>query len=140
LLPACRSISPRAFANVDDTNANITFTNCAFTDNVFDSWGCEDIRGWFCWFGDSPGAAGVTTASNVTFKGSTSFKRNSWGALYVAAPVTVTFEGAVVVADNTKELGYGTESDNGDYTSQFGGGLYASAGARLLFSGSATFR
>jgi hypothetical protein len=29
LLPNCRANSPRAFANDDDTNANITFTTCA---------------------------------------------------------------------------------------------------------------
>jgi hypothetical protein len=77
--------------------------------------------------------------SNVTFKGSTVFRRNSWGALYVASPVTVTFEGGVVVADNTKEVhehGFWGEIQ----ASQYGAGLQASGGAQLVFLGSAEFR
>jgi hypothetical protein len=50
------------------------------------------------------GAADVTFVSNVTFKGLTVLRRNSWGALCVASPVTVTFEGGVVVADNTRDV------------------------------------
>jgi hypothetical protein len=79
LLPDCRGISPRAFANDDDTNANITFTNCAFNDNVYDTWGClEDFENyWWCYWAGPAGAAGVTTASKVTFKGFTTFNNNS---------------------------------------------------------------
>jgi hypothetical protein len=140
----CRSIRPRAFADDDDTNANITFVNCAFADNVFDSWGCDSPTDYYlvCYFTGPAGAAGVTTASNVTFKGSTTFKNNSWGALYVASPVTVAFEGAVVVADNTKNIGLGVSSTPwlDQQAPLYGAGLYAAAGAHLLFLQSAVFR
>lgn len=137
---ACRSISPRAVAN-DDAAANLTFTNCAFLDNVYNTWGCENQREWFCSFTGPPGAAGVTTASNATFSGSTVFRRNSWGALYVASPVTVTFEGKLVVADNTKRLwGQGFEYDEDNFATEYGAGLIASGGARLLFFGAVQIR
>ncbi|KAF6254129.1 hypothetical protein COO60DRAFT_1462864 [Scenedesmus sp. NREL 46B-D3] len=135
-----KSISPRAVAN-DDAAANLTFTNCAFLDNVYNTWGCENQREWFCSFTGPPGAAGVTTASNATFSGSTVFRRNSWGALYVASPVTVTFEGKLVVADNTKRLwGQGFEYDEDNFTTEYGAGLIASGGARLLFFGAVQIR
>jgi hypothetical protein len=145
LLPACRSISPRAFANDDDTNANITCANCAFVDNVFDSWGCllDPDNYWWCYFAGPAGAAGVTTASDVTFKGFTTLKNNTWGALYAASPITVTFEGAVVVADNTKEIGDGDAPSStwrDQETPKYGAGMYAAAGAHLLFLGSAVFK
>jgi hypothetical protein len=119
----------------------MTFANCAFLDNIYDTWGCVEDRGWICFFTGPPGAAGVTTASNVTFKGSTVFKRNDWGALYVAQPVTVLFEGGVLVADNTKDLKYRDDEGFGDdYTSEGGSGLHALDGAHLLFAGAAVFR
>jgi hypothetical protein len=146
LLPNCRANSPRAFANDDDTNANITFTTCAFKDNIYNTWGClEDFENyWWCYFAGPAGAAGVTTASNVTFNlGSTTFKNNSWGALYAASPVTIIFEGRVMVADNTKKIGDGdapSSSWSDEEAPHYGAGLYASNGAHLLFLGSTTFR
>jgi hypothetical protein len=101
-----------------------------------------DIRGWVCYFTGPPGAAGVTTASNVTFKGSTVFKRNDWGAVFVTSPITVLFEGDVIVADNTKQLyegGYQNTAPTADSAvvqwtpaSAGGAGMYASGGAHLL--------
>uniref|UniRef100_A0A383VSW0 Right handed beta helix domain-containing protein n=1 Tax=Tetradesmus obliquus TaxID=3088 RepID=A0A383VSW0_TETOB len=135
-----KSNSPRAVANDDDTTASLTFANCAFIDNVYDTWGCDENRGWFCYFLGPPGAAGVTTASNVTFKGSTVFRRNSWGALYAASPVTVTFEGSLLVADNTKQPAYRNAMAFDDLTSTDGAGLFASGAAHLLFLGAAVFR
>jgi hypothetical protein len=142
-LSHCRSNSPRAFANDGDSKANITFTNCAFLDNVYDTWNCDG--GFFddnmiCVFTGSPGAAGVTTVSNVTFKGSTVFKHNSWGALYVASPVTITFEGGVLVADNTKNISYRGDTSGDINTPQYGAGLHASGGAHLLCLEGAVFR
>jgi hypothetical protein len=141
LLPvACRSNSPRAFANDDDWTASITLANCAFVDNVYDTWGCENNRGWLCYFTGPPGAAGVTARSNITFKGSTVFRRNSWGALYVVSPVTVSFEGGLVVADNTKRPAI-SRNEMGEYlASTDGAGVFASAAAHLQFFGAAVFR
>jgi hypothetical protein len=101
-----------------------------------------ESRGWICYFTGPPGAAGVTTASDVIFKGSTVFKRNDWGALFVASPRIVSFEGDVIVADNTKQLD--TDEHQGSTLNGFapagGAGLYASDGAQLLFAGAAEFR
>jgi hypothetical protein len=143
LLPvSCRRISPRAVANDNDTAASLTFTNCTFRDNVYDTWRCMYARGWICYFSGPAGAAGVTTASDVTFKGSTVFKRNDWGALFVASPRAVSFEGDVIVADNTKQLD--TSNHQGSAPTGLapagGAGLHASDGALLLFSGAAVFR
>jgi hypothetical protein len=142
-LSHCRSNSPRAFANDGDSKANITFTNCAFLDNVYDTWNCDggfSDDNMICVFTGSPGAAGVTTVSNVTFKGSTVFKHNSWGALYVASPVTITFEGGVLVADNTKNISNRGDTWGDIDTPQYGAGLHASGGAHLLCLEGAVFR
>jgi hypothetical protein len=138
----CRGNSPWAFANDNDTFANLTFSNCAFIDNVFDKHLCDGGHGvLYCVFTGPPGAAGVTTVSDVTFKGSTVFKNNSWGTLYAAAPVTVTFAGPLSVLNNTKDL-FKTYDGGfwGDRAPVYGAGLYATNRARLVFGGRTSFK
>jgi hypothetical protein len=140
---AYRSNSPRAFANDNDTAASIIFANSAFVDNIHDKHFCEGGHGVRnCVFTGPAGAAGITTVSDVTFKGSTMFYNNSWGALYVAAPVTVAFQGTLGVVSNTKDLYnpndyYGAWGESAPY---YGAGMYASNGAHLLLGGRALFK
>lgn len=88
----------------------------------------------------------MTTVSDVTFNGSTSFKNNSWGALSAAGPATVTFAGSLDVSRNSKSVVGGGRPDPDNKTGNYGlmgpkgGGLYASEGARLLFNGPTVFR
>jgi hypothetical protein len=115
---------------------------------MYDTYFCWPMHGagWYCDYTGAPGAAGVTTVSDVAFKGSTVFKNNSWGALYVAAPVIVEFPGMLEVSSNRKgDLGAGrTNADSGteDYgfAIEYGGGFEARKGARLLFNRPTVFR
>lgn len=139
----CRSNSPRAFANDNDTAASLTFSNSVFSDNVLDKHFCDGGHGvLYCVFTGPPGAAGVTTVSDVTFKGSTMFRNNSWGALYAAAPVNVVFQGTLGVVGNTKDLFNPNDYLGiwGDSAPVYGAGFYASNGARLLFGGRSSFK
>jgi hypothetical protein len=150
-------------ANDNDTAANITFVNCAFNDNVYSTFGCDVLtsHAW-CYYMGPPGAAGLSTVSDVVFKGRTVFKNNTWGALYVSSPVNISFLGKVDVVDNSKRpgnwqpfkkrqgpptaaAGVGPLSEGtvrpADVSGPVcGAGLYASGGAHLTFAGTATFR
>lgn len=141
-----RSISPRAVANDNDTAASITFAHCAFVDNVHDTYLCwpQMGAGWFCSLTGPQGAADVTTVSDVTFKGSTVFQNNSWGALFAAGPITVEFQGTLgVIGDSKRNFSDGgPNSGSEDYgvVGEEGGGIEAAAGARLVCKGATTFR
>lgn len=82
--------------------------------------------------------------SDVIFKGSTLFTNNSWGALYIAAPVTVSFQGPLAVVNNTKHLFGVYDFERLEISNLIapvvGAGFYASNGARLLFGGRTMFK
>jgi hypothetical protein len=164
---ACRSIAPRAVANDNDTAANLTFVNCAFVSNIYNTFECDSSMGWSCYFTGPPGAAGLSTVSNAVLKGRTIFRNNTWGAVYVASPVTVAFQGSLEVSGNTKNIGnpFGRRrlhrtadaaaaadvmpavaapqtavpQDGAANGPTYGAGIFASGGARLTFAGVSTF-